>query len=573
VPSAKVGLPEIKLGLMPGGGGTQRLPRLIGIEPAFDLISTGRMLPAGEALGLGVIDAIVAEGALRADAIAFAETIATRPFASIDDDGKAPESAGDKAELFARLRAERPRIGSRKAQAAIVDALEAAVSRPFRDGLALERELFAQLRDSGESKALRHAFFAEREAARIPDVPTSAAVRPVERIGVVGAGTMGSGITTAFLNAGIPVVLAEQDEAALERGITAIHRTYESAVRKGRITDSVRDARMALVTPALGLEALHDVDLVIEAVFEDMAVKRDIFARLDAITKPSAILASNTSFLDLDEIAGVTGRPDHVVGLHFFSPAHIMRLIEVVRGRETAQDVLATALDLAKRIGKAPVVSRVCHGFIANRVMSPRGRQANALILQGQAPAEIDAVMTDYGFAMGHFQMIDLAGLDVLGRGQEQRTLYGDFVAKGRLGQKSGGGFYDYGENRSSHPSAAAGEIIADFARFSGIEPGAPLGSDEVLFRLLLPVVNEGARLLEEGIAMRASDIDVAAMLGYGWPAETGGPMFWAEAVGLPEVVDRLRRYSVEPGDAFAPSPLLVRMAREGASFAGKDAD
>ena len=364
-----------------------------------------------------------------------------------------------------------------------------------------------------------------------------------------------------FLNAGIPVTIVEREQAALDRGVGVIRRNYEGSAAKGRMTAEQVEQRMALLTPSLELEALGQADLIIEAVFEDMGIKQDVFGRLDKLARPGAILATNTSFLNVDEIASATTRPESVIGLHFFSPANVMRLLEIVRGAKTSDAVLATSLKIAKTIAKVPVVSRVGPGFIANRVMAPRSRQAMELVLEGPTPQEIDKAVYDYGFAMGPFAMGDLVGLDVIGRGSNERTLQGDLVKLGRLGQKSSGGFYDYDEQRTPSPSPVAARVIADFAAFKGIEPKGSLPADAILARLLYPVVNEGAKVLEEGVAIRASDIDVACILGYNWPVYTGGPMFWADTIGLPVIVAALRDMGVEPAE------LLVEKARTGASF------
>ena len=415
--------------------------------------------------------------------------------------------------------------------------------------------------ESTERAAQRYYFFAEREGAKVPDLPKDTATLPVQSVGVIGAGPMGGGITMNFLNAGIPVTLVEREQAALDRGVGVIRKNYENTAAKGRMTAEQVEQRMALLTPALELDALAEVDLVIEAVFEDMGIKQDVFARLDAIAKPGAILASNTSFLDLDEIASATSRPDSVVGLHFFSPANVMRLLEIVRGAKTSDAVLATALKVARTIAKVPVVSRVGPGFIANRVMSPRSRQAMELVLEGPTPQDIDQAIYGYGFAMGPFAMGDLVGLDVIGRGSNERTLNGDLVKLGRLGQKQGGGFYDYDDKRVASPSPVAAQVIADFAAFKGVENKGPKSAEAIVARLLYPVVNEGAKVLEEGVAIRASDIDVACILGYNWPVYTGGPMFWADTVGLPKVVEGLRAMGIEP------AKLLVEKAASGGSF------
>lgn len=568
VPSAKVGLPEVNLGLIPGAGGTQRLPRIIGAEAALDMVCLGKPISATRAHELGVIDSLAAEGSLRADAVAFARTIADKPLVRVRDREDMIAASRGRPEIFAEYRKRHARaFRGFKAQEAAIKAIEAAVELPFDESLKRERELFEALRESVESQALRYVFFAEREAGKVPDVPKGTPEISVASVGVIGAGTMGHGIAMAFLEAGIPVTLAEMTDDALQAGLARIRKNWDGAVKKGRLTEEQLERRMKLITPIIGLDGLNAVDLVIEAVFEEMSVKKDIFSKLDAICKPGAILASNTSFLDLDEIATATSRPDHVVGLHFFSPANIMRLLEVVRGEKTSKEVVATAMNLAKRIGKVAVLSRVCNGFIANRIMAHRSRQAEAVLLEGTSPADIDKTLYDYGFAMGPFQMIDLVGIDVLVRGETERSLRGDLVNAGRLGQKKNGGFYDYDEKRNATPSPEAGRIIAEFAAYKGVAASTPKSSEEILSRLLFPVVNEAAKLLEEGIALRASDIDTAAILGYNWPIYTGGPMFWADTVGLANIVAKLNDYAAELGPEFAPCALLVEKAAAGQKF------
>jgi len=414
-----------------------------------------------------------------------------------------------------------------------------------------------------QSAALRYYFFAERQTAKIPDIAADTPTLPIARVGVIGAGTMGGGIAMNFLNAGIPVTLVEMTQEALDRGLGVIRRNYENTARKGRLTSQQVEERMALINPALDLAALADADLVIEAVYEEMQIKRDVFTKLDGIVKQGAILASNTSFLNLDEIAAVTSRPQDVLGLHFFSPANVMPLLEIVRGEKTRKELLATAFALAKKIGKTPVLSRVCHGFIANRIMEKRAAQADALVLEGPTPQEIDKAIRDYGFAMGPFEMMDLVGLDVIGRNPTERTLLGDMVAAGRLGQKKNGGFYDYDESRKASPSAETARIVADLAAHKGVAHTGSQPAEAIVARLLYPVVNEGAKLIEEGIVVRASDIDVAAILGYNWPAYTGGPMFWADTVGLSTVIAGLRDMGVEP------SALLLSKAAAGERLSG----
>ena len=568
VPSAKVGLPEVKLGLLPGAGGTQRLPRLVGPAVALDMMVSGSPIGAARAVELGIVDCLAGEGRLREDATAFARSIVGQPVVLVRDRQDRVDPYRGKPELFAEFRKKNARaFRGFKAPENIVRAIEAAVALPFDQGIARERALFEELESSIESQAQRYAFFAERNTSKIPDVPPATRTLEVNTVGVVGAGTMGGGIAMNFLNAGIPVTLVEMSQEALDRGLGVIRRNYENSAKRGRLTEAQVDQRLALIRPTLDLTALAEVDLVIEAVFEEMAVKKEIFARLDGIAKPGAILASNTSFLDLDEIAAATSRPEWVIGMHFFSPANVMRLLEVVRGRMTSNEVIATAMKLAKRIDKVPVLSRVCWGFIANRIMVQRDRQADVLVLEGPTPQEIDRAIYDYGFAMGPFQMIDLVGLDVINREVKERTVAGDLVKLDRLGQKKNGGYYDYDDNRKATPSPVAAEIIAEFARFKGVESKGAQTPDEIVCRLLYPVVNEGAKLLEEGIALRASDIDMAAILGYNWPVYTGGPMFWADMVGLSQIVAKLKWYEAQFGERFKPAALLEKLAAEGGSF------
>ncbi|WP_068088854.1 3-hydroxyacyl-CoA dehydrogenase NAD-binding domain-containing protein [Novosphingobium rosa] len=569
---AKVGLPEVHLGLLPGAGGTQRVPRVVGAQAALEIITSGRQIRASEALALGLVDRL-AEADLREDALAFARQI-------VADGARCPRIrdredriAADRAspDLFADFaKANARRFKGFAAPSGIVEAVRAAVTLPFEEGLARETALFDELVASPQSAAQRHVFFAEREAARVPALP--AEVQPIEigSVGVIGAGTMGGGITMNFLNAGIPVRLIETTQEALDRGLGAIRRNYEAAAKKGRMSADQVEQRMALITPGLDLAALAEVDLVIEAVYESMEVKTDIFCKLDRIARPGAILASNTSFLDLNRIAAATNRPEWVIGLHFFSPANIMRLLEVVNGSATAWPVIACAMKLAKRIGKVAVLSGVCDGFIANRLLAPRGVQAEAMMLEGTPIAEIDRVLVDYGFAMGHFQMMDLVGLDVIGRDATERSVMGDLVGAGRLGQKRGAGYYDYDEQRRPSPSPVTLGLIGEVAAAKGIAASPTTGDDALLARLLYPVVNEGARILDEGIALRASDIDIAAILGYNWPVYRGGPLFWADQIGLPRIVAEMRALEAEHGETFAPAPLLVRLAEQGLGFGDK---
>lgn len=568
VPSGRLGLPEVNLGLIPGAGGTQRLPRIVGVEVALDLITSGRSISASEALDMGVIDAIADETSLLDDAVAFARSIANAPLVRVRDDDTKIVQARGRPEIFAAFRKEKAAaFRGFRAPDNIIKAIEAAVELPFDEGLNRERELFLELRQSTQSMAQRYVFFAQRQTAKIPDVPSSTPILPIKSVGVIGAGTMGRGIAMNFLNIGIPVVLVEADQAVLDRGIGIIARNYKSSTKNARVTQAEVDAYMAVITPSLDMSALGDVDLVIETAEEAVDVKEGVFMQMDAIAKFGAILASNSSFLDLDQIAAATTRPEWVVGLHFFSPTNVTRLLEVVRGAKTSMEVLATAMAIAKKINKIPVLSGVCPGSIVDRIMAKCRRQAEAIILEGHSPAEIDKVLYDYGFALGPFQMIDLMGLDSLIRGQTGRSVYHDLVQVGLLGRKSGSGFYDYDQNHMATPSAKAAVIISDFAKYRGIVPRPAWSPEDILARLLYPVVNEGAKLLEEGIALRASDIDIAAILGHNWPIYTGGPMFWADTIGLPKIVAKLKEFEALHGNEFQPAALLDRLATEEKSF------
>jgi 3-hydroxyacyl-CoA dehydrogenase len=570
VPSSKVGLPEVKLGLLPGGGGTQRLPRIVGPAAALNIIVGGDPVPAKKALELGMIDALAEEGRLREDAVAFARRIlaAGEPLARVRDRQDKVEQARGNPELFADFR----RVSARasrgfKAPENIIKAIEAAVDLPFDEGMAREAELFDELHESVESAAQRYYFFAERETVKVPDVPPAIPTREIKGAAVIGAGTMGAGIAMNFLNAGMPVTLVETNEEALARGLGVIRRKYENAAKRGRISAGQVEQRMALIAPTTELDAVSDADLVVETVYEEMALKKEVFEKLDPICKPSAILASNTSYLDLDEIAGATHRPESVIGLHFFSAANVIRLLEVVRGAKTDHEVIATALKLAKRIAKVPVLAKVCRGFIANRVMQRYMDQAEGMILEGTAPAAIDQAIFDYGFAMGPFGMADFDGLDVAGRGSNERTVRSDLVKLDRLGQKKNGGYYDYDADRTAKPSAVAAKVIEDVARYRGIQQRPPASPRQIVERLLYPVVNEGAKVLDEGIAIRASDVDVACILGFSWPIYTGGPMFWADTVGLPRILAKLKEHEALHGEAFRPARLLEEKVYSAGSF------
>ncbi|MBB4632297.1 3-hydroxyacyl-CoA dehydrogenase NAD-binding domain-containing protein [Sphingosinicella soli] len=566
VPSAKLGLPEVKLGLLPGAGGTQRLPRVVGAEAALKMVTSGNPIGAKTALESGLVDELVDEADLRGGAIAFARKVVAEnlPLKKIRDRSVSADPA-----LFAEFRAANARkFRGFDAPEANIKCIEAAVSLPFEEGMKRERELFMGLMTGTQSAAQRHIFFAERQAARIKDLPEGTKPRAVKSVGVIGAGTMGGGISMNFLSAGVPVTIVETSREALDRGVGVMRRNYEASAAKGALKPDAVEANMARLTPALDLQALADCDLIIEAVFEDMAVKKDIFGKLDRIAKPGAILATNTSYLDVDEIASATARPQDVVGLHFFSPANVMKLLEVVRGAKTAPDVLATAMSLAKAIGKVPVVAGVCFGFIGNRMLRARQDQAQALILEGAMPWDVDRVLYDFGFPMGPFQMSDLAGLDI---GWSAATSKGESIRDrlceaGKRGQKTGSGFYDYDEKRNRTPSKVAEEIILAKSAELGIAR-RQISDTEILERCLYPMINEGAKILEEGIAQRPSDIDVAWIYGYGFPVYRGGPMFYGDTAGLRTVVEGLGKYEKAQGEAFKPAALLIGLAGEGKSF------
>lgn len=571
VPSAKIGLPEVKLGLLPGGGGTQRLPRLVGVERALAMITFGEMVGAKAAADLGAIDAVVEEGKLLEGAVSFARDLVAKhaPLRRVRDLDDKVAAARGKPEIFADFRKENARkFRNFEAPESNIRCIEAAVNLPFDEGLAVEHDLFIKLMTGAQSAAQRHVFFAERLAGKIPDVPDDTPVRAIKQVGVLGAGTMGGGITMNFLTAGIPVTMVETNQAALDRGIATIRKNYEASAKKGRMTQDEVERRMALLTGTLDFEALGPSDLVIEAVFEEMAVKKQVFTKLDAIVKQGAILASNTSYLDIDEIAAMTKRPADVIGLHFFSPANVMKLLEIVRGEKTAKDVIATAMQMAKKIGKVAVLARVCHGFIGNRMLNKRQFQANQLILEGAMPWDVDRVLYDFGLPMGPFAMADLAGLD-LGWNKEtsKSASIRDLLCEmDRRGQKNGAGFYDYDENRRAKPSAVVAKLIEDFAAKTGATP-RKIEDQEILERCLYPMINEGAKILEEGRAIRASDIDIVWINGYGWPVYTGGPMFWGDLIGLDKVLAALRGYEAKFGAEFKPSALLVKLVEEGKGF------
>ena len=571
VPSARFGLPEIKLGLIPGAGGTQRLPRLVGPERALDVILSGTPFGARDAKDWGVVDALAEEGKLREDAIAFARRLVAdkAPLNKVRDRDEKLAPARGKPEIFEAIRkANARKFRGFEAWEKAILSVKNAVELPFDQGIAEERAMFMALLGSTQSKAQRHLFFAERAAAKIADIGPETPTKPIHRVGVIGAGTMGGGIAMNFLSAGIPVTLVETSKEALDRGVAIIRRNYENTAKKGRMTLKQVVERMERLSLTLDFRALAEADLVIEAVYENMDLKKLIFEKLDGVAKPGAILASNTSYLDVDAIAATTKRPEDVLGMHFFSPANVMRLLEIVRGAKTSKSVLATVAALAPKIGKVGVTVGVCHGFVGNRMLAERQREAGKLILEGATPWAVDRVLADFGLPMGPFAMSDLAGLDIGWSAETSKgaTIRDILCEEGRRGQKTGAGFYDYDEQRNAKPSAHVEAIIRAFAAAKGVAQ-REISDAEILERCIYPLINEGAKILEEGKAQRASDIDVVWVMGYGWPVYRGGPMFYADTVGLKTVLERLKDFQATFGDEFKPAALLEKLAAEGGTF------
>ena len=566
-PGAKVGLPEVKLGILPGAGGTQRLPRVIGPVAAMKAIVGGTHM-AVETLP-GLADALCAT---REEAVAFARSVIGQPLARVRDrEDKLADARANPAVLDEAAAPLLKRARGQRAPAACIEAVRAAVTMPMDEGLALERTLFTELVGSDESRAQRHAFFAEREAQKVPGMPAGLKGAPVARAAIIGAGTMGGGIAMCFANAGIPVTLVEVKQDALDRGMGVVEKNYRTAVSRGSMKEADVAKRMALFTPTTDWNAVAEADVVIEAVFETMEVKRDVFTKLDAIVKPGALLASNTSTLDVDQIAGFTQRPADVVGMHFFSPANVMKLLEIVRGRASSHESIARALAIGRTIGKVSAVVGVCDGFVGNRMLHKRSAQAEALLLEGATPQQVDAVVTRFGFPMGPYAMGDLAGLDVgwrIRQGRGTKAPISDALCEaGRFGQKTSAGYYKY-EGRTPTPDPEVERIIAEQQRKVGVNPRT-IEDDEIFERMFYPMINEGARILEEGIASRPSDIDVIWMNGYGWPSWTGGPMFYADKVGLKHIADRLSTYAERSGDeTMRPAKLLRDLAEKGQGFA-----
>jgi 3-hydroxyacyl-CoA dehydrogenase len=566
VPTAKLGVPEVKLGLLPGAGGTQRLPRVAGVGKALEMAATGNPIDAKEAHAIGLVDRLI-EGDLEQHAVAFAEEVRDiRPIPKTSErDGKIAEARANPG-LFDEFRkANARKFRGFDAPEYNIRAIEAAVAKPYAEGVLDERRLFMELMTGTQARAQQYFFFAERKAAKIDDLPEDTKPRDIKRVGVIGAGTMGGGISMNFLSAGIPVTIVEMAQEALDRGTGTMRKNYEATAAKGRMTAEQVEGAMGLLKPTLNLDDLAECDLIIEAVFENMDVKKEIFGKLDKIAKPGAILASNTSYLSIDEIAAATSRPQDVLGLHFFSPANVMKLLEVVRGAKTAPDVLVTAMQLAKRIKKVAVVAGVCYGFIGNRMLIPRQVEATKMLLEGATPEQIDRVHVEFGMPMGPFQMADLAGVDIGWHRDPTRieNVRDALCAVDRWGQKKGAGFYDYDEKRRPSPSPVVEQIIEEFRAREGVEK-REISDQEIVERTLYTMVNEGAKILEEGMAQRASDIDVVWIYGYGWPVYRGGPMFWADTEGLKKIVDGLRGQQQRLGADFSLSELLVRKAEAG---------
>jgi len=567
LPSAKLGTPEVKLGLLPGAGGTQRLPRVAGVRKALEMCATGNPIGAKEAFDCGLVDRLI-EDDLIPHAVGYAEEVRDiRPLPkSSDRQYKINECDPSVFDDFRKENARKFR--GFEAPDANIRAVEFACKKPYSEGVIEERKLFMELMNGTQSRAQQYFFFAERKAAKIENLPEGTQPRLIQKVGVIGAGTMGGGISMNFLSAGIPVTIFEMNQEALDRGSGVMRKNYEATAAKGRMTSDQVEKAMGLLTPTLDFDALADCDLIIEAVFEQMDVKKDIFAQLDKTVKQGAILASNTSYLNIDEIAAVTSRPQDVVGMHFFSPANVMKLLEVVRGAKTAPDVLVTVMGLSKKIRKVAVVAGVCHGFIGNRMLMPRQVEATKLLLEGATPEQIDRVHVDFGMPMGPFQMADLAGVDIGWHRDPNRieNIRDALCSIDRWGQKKGAGFYDYDEKRRPTPSPVVQQIIEDFAAKQGVER-RQISDEEIVERTLYTMVNEGSKILEEGMAQRASDIDVVWVYGYGWPVYRGGPMFWADTVGLQNIVDGLKRQEARMGSDFSFSKLLIEKAANGEKF------
>ncbi|GMO93042.1 3-hydroxyacyl-CoA dehydrogenase NAD-binding domain-containing protein [Bradyrhizobium sp. TM239] len=574
VKEAKLGLPEVKLGLLPGAGGTQRLPRAVGPELSVKMIVGGDPIGAAEALKNGLIEEIVEGPASGGEAFVRKLLAEKRPLRRLrDDDSKIAAAKADRSIFTNAVAAMTKKSRGLEAPFAAADAVGYAIDLPFEEGLKKEREGFLKLVASDQSKAQRYAFFAEREASKIAGVPEGTKSRPVNRVAILGAGTMGGGIAMSFANAGVPVTLIETGEEQLKRGMGIMQKNWEATAARGGIPADAPAKRMALINGVIGIENVGDADLVIEAVFETMAVKKEVFGKLDQYAKPGAVLASNTSYLNIDEIAKSTKRPQDVLGMHFFSPANVMKLCEIVRADKTAPDALVTAVSIARKIAKVPAVVGVCDGFVGNRMLAQRGKQSEKLLFEGALPQQVDAVVTKFGMPMGPFAMGDLAGLDIGWRSRKDRGIKSEIAdalcEAGRFGQKTGKGYYKYeAGSRAALPDPEVEKLIDETLLRLGRKKRV-VSDEEILERMMYPMINEGAKILEEGIAAGPSDIDVVWLYGYGWPIYRGGPMFWADSVGLKHIADRLSHYAKEANDpSLEPAPLLKKLAAEGKTFA-----
>ena len=567
VPSAKCGLPEVNLGLLPGAGGTQRLPRVVGVEKALQMVTSGQHVSAKQCLEMGLVDELSNEDSLKEDSINFAKKIVSenRPLVKISEMNDKVEAARGNENIFKDFRASiAKRARGFLAPEYNIQCIEAAVNKPFHEGKDIETKLFMELIAGNQSAAQRYVFFAQRQVAKIPDIAPDTEIKPFASVGVIGAGTMGGGISMNFANVGIPVTIIEQSQENLDKGIGIIRKNYENTANKGRITFEDVEKRTDLIKGSTDINDLSNCDLIIEAVFENMDLKKDIFKTLDGIAKKGSILATNTSALDINEIAAVTSRPEDVIGLHFFSPANVMRLLEIVRGEKTSKSVVATSMKMAKSIGKVAAVVGVCPGFVGNRMLAQRQREANKLILEGAMPWEVDDALFDFGFPMGPFAMSDLAGLDI---GWDEDLSTGDTLRDklceaGRLGQKTGKGFYIYDEKRNKSPDTEVEKLIIEFSEKHQIKR-RDISKEEILERCLYPMINEGFKILEEGMAIRASDIDIVWINGYGWPMYEGGPMFYGQLIGYDKVLKWHKEMEEKFGSDFSPSPYLEKVVNE----------
>jgi len=584
VSSAQVGQPEVKLGLIPGAAGTQRLPRLAGVAKAVEMCTTGNPIKAEDALKYGIVDRII-EGDLLSGASAFAREVASRPAPKTRERNEKLGNVAENAQIFssARENAAKKQRGL-LAPVAAIEALEAATKLSFDEGCKVEQKLFIDCLFSDQSKSLIHVFFAEREVSKIPDIPKDTSVIPVKSAAVVGAGTMGGGIAMVLANSGIPVLLKDTDQAALDRGLATIQSNYANSVKRGRFTQQVADERLKRITPTLTYDDFSKADLVIEAVFEGMALKKEVFKQLDRVCKTGAILASNTSTLNIDDIASSTSRPEFVIGTHFFSPANVMRLLEIVRGKATSKEVIATCMQLSKTLGKVGVLVGNCRGFVGNRMFGPYRREAQFLVEEGAAIEAVDRALSDFGMAMGPLATGDLAGLDVGWRiRKEYRHLEKPGIRQpfaedrlcelGRYGQKTGAGWYKYDDQRRATPDPVVADLVRKWVEEAGVVQ-RQISAREITDRCLYALANEGARILEEGYALRASDIDIIYLNGYGFPAHRGGPMWYADTVGLKQVYERVCEFHKQHGENWRPAPLLKELAEQGKTFSdfGKEA-